>query len=198
MEVTFFDRASGKEYAADKWIIFQYLFHKHLIEAGVLAIMAVMAIAIGAFFVYHFYITSRGMTTNEHYKWGEVKKWWKSEVKRYEEFIEQQKSNNPQEEASGGGSESTKSGNDNTGSTSKPNVPDGDVTCTGGTSTTGTNGEAKNPAANNPDSIVEDPGPMPINIYNRGFVENWKEVLFPVSIRRKNAARQALEKAKAT
>ena len=28
-----------------------------------------------------------------------------------------------------------------------------------------------------------DPGPVPKNLYNRGFVENWKEVIFPISLR---------------
>jgi len=35
----------------------------------------------------------------------------------------------------------------------------------------------------NPQEIV-DPGPMPKNIYNRGFVANWSEVLFPLSLRK--------------
>lgn len=29
-----------------------------------------------------------------------------------------------------------------------------------------------------------DPGPLPKNLYNRGFVENWKEVFFPPSLRK--------------
>jgi hypothetical protein len=31
---------------------------------------------------------------------------------------------------------------------------------------------------------IVDPGPMPKNIYNRGFVANWSEVLFPLSLRK--------------
>ncbi len=32
--------------------------------------------------------------------------------------------------------------------------------------------------------IIEDPGPMPKNIYDRGFVANWSEVLFPLSLQK--------------
>lgn len=33
------------------------------------------------------------------------------------------------------------------------------------------------------DEIVN-PGPVPKNVYNRGFVENWREVFFPLSLRK--------------
>jgi hypothetical protein len=35
----------------------------------------------------------------------------------------------------------------------------------------------------NPQEIV-DPGPIPKNLYNRGFIANWSEVLFPLSLRK--------------
>lgn len=83
---------------------------------------------------------------------------------------------------------------------------DGDVTCTpsiGGPSK-GTGGTRKNDiqstaADNNSISTSAtsslshknddeeeyiDPGPVPKNIYNKGFVENWKEVIFPLSLRK--------------
>ncbi len=31
---------------------------------------------------------------------------------------------------------------------------------------------------------IVDPGPQPKNIYNRGFVQNWSEVIFPLSLRK--------------
>lgn len=59
-------------------------------------------------------------------------------------------------------------------SSGKPQVKDGDVTCTGG-------GAGIEEPEEEPQYI--DPGPIPKNVYDRGFVENWKEVLFPISLR---------------
>lgn len=54
-------------------------------------------------------------------------------------------------------------------------MKDGDVTCTGGGS--GIQAEHDQPE-------YFDPGPMPENVYDKGFVENWKEVVFPLSLRK--------------
>ena len=181
-EVTFFDRSSGEEYSANSWIVFQYLFHRHMYEAGVLAIMAVMAIALFFFLAYHFYITSVGMTTNEDYKFKQVQKWHKEQVKKYEDYKRQQAL-----KQEGNESQTTKA--DNT--KQQPPVPDGDVTCTGGKSDQNEGITSNTPAGSEPSQetmVVEDPGPMPKNLYNRGFVENWKEVLFPVSLQLKAEA----------
>ena len=51
------------------------------------------------------------------------------------------------------------------------------MSCTGG-------GAGLEKDAGNADYF--DPGSVPHNLYDRGFVENWKEVLFPLS-RRKEA-----------
>lgn len=176
-EVTFFDRASGQEYQADKWIVFQYLFHRHMYEAGVLAIMGVMAIALLFFLAYHFYITSMGMTTNEDYKFKQVKKWHKEQVRKYDEYKKQQamKGNNKEAQKT-----------DNTNTKNKAPVPDGDVTCTGGEPPAQQKGNTPEPSQHT--QVIEDPGPLPKNIYNRGFVQNWKEVLFPISLKRKAEA----------
>jgi hypothetical protein len=57
---------------------------------------------------------------------------------------------------------------------------DGDVTCTGGSSS------ARSEAQQALRYGYVDPGPTPKNVHDRGFIENWKEVLFPISLR-KNA-----------
>jgi hypothetical protein len=57
---------------------------------------------------------------------------------------------------------------------------DGDVTCTGGSSS------ARSEAQQEQENDYVDPGPAPKNVHDRGFIENWKEVLFPISLR-KNA-----------
>lgn len=185
-EVSFFDRVSGAEYQADKWIVCQYLFHKHLYEAGMFVLVVVMSIALLFFLGYHCYITSIGMTTNEHFKWGEVRKWHKEQVRMYKEYQKTQQSSAP------GGGDTGESKNKSSGK-QKPPVPDGDVTCTGGKSA----GEQPDGEAES-EEVMEDPGPMPVNIYNRGFVENWKEVLFPRSLQRRAAASKVADKTKAT
>lgn len=74
---------------------------------------------------------------------------------------------------------------------SAPIVEDGDVTCTGGTSSSSTaaaagGGVQETLQQSETEMEYFDPGPTPTNPYNRGFIENWKEVLFPLSLR-KNA-----------
>jgi len=166
LEVTFVDRYTGQEIKASKWIIFQYLFSTRMLEAGVFLIMSVMSIALGLFLGYHVWLTSRGLTSNESYKWDQVKKWYKRELKRYNQAVK-----NGEIDAT-------------TGKPSKPVVTDGDVTCTSGDTADNTASHQENDDDNDDDGEIFYPGPPPVNIYNRGLVENWKEVIFPLSLRK--------------
>ena len=136
-------------------------------------LMAVMAVCLGSFLLYHVWITTKGLTTNECFKWDEIKKWYKLEKQRYEkalkegEVIETRKLAAP------------------------PTVSDGDVTCTPGQSSSGPSSDSEGAAAIDDVDAVVDPGPPPVNIYNRGFVENWREVIFPISKRKQLAAEAA-------
>jgi hypothetical protein len=109
------------------------------------------------------YITSYNRTTNEDGKWGDIQKWYKKQQKKYKDAVKK-------------GLVSPKTETNSTASKEGPKVSDGDVTCTGGGS--GLTNEA------NSSEEYYDPGPVPKNIYDRGFVENWKEVLFPISLRK--------------
>ena len=159
-EAVFFDRNTGEEYHGSVWIIFQYLFARHLIESAVLLLMAVMSVALGLFLGYHIWLTSRGLTTNESFKWDEVKKWYKTELRRYEEAV--------------------KNGEVVLDGQNKPVVSDGDVTCTSAAQTGGHDGNEEDFDVD----AVRHPGPKPVNIYNRGWRKNWEEVLFPVPLRK--------------
>ncbi|CAB9501653.1 zinc finger [Seminavis robusta] len=177
---TLFDRVSGLEFQVTRFVMLQFLIDRHLHETIVLAVVGVMTLLLTYFLGYHCYITSKGMTTNEHYKWGQVRKWHQAQVRRFETYKQQQQdtptlqSQQPQQPAA-----------------PKPPVPDGDVGCTGGAACVETTTADAEPG-------MADPGPLPKNMYDKGLVENWKQVLFPISLRKKREAAKANDKRKAT
>jgi hypothetical protein len=166
-EVVFFNRHTGEEMKASYTIIVQYLFNTFTLESATLLLMVVMGFALGLFLGYHIYLTSLGMTTNESYKWSDVRKWHKSELKRYNDALKKRQPiiENYQKV--------------------QPIVGDGDITCTPGSGPS--TGASNGAPAPNPADAVQDPGPMPRNIYDRGFMENWKEVIFPLSLQKINS-----------
>lgn len=165
-EVVYFNRITGEELEGSKTIIIQYLFNTYTLESATFLLMVVMGFALALFLGYHIHLTSKGMTTNESYKWGDVRKWHKSETKRYLDAVKKGKdtavavTNTP---------------------TSQPIVGDGDVTCTPGSETNAIAAKV----GPSPADAVQDVGPMPKNVYDRGFVQNWMEVIFPLSLRRR-------------
>lgn len=146
------------------------------------------------------------MTTNEVFKWGQVKKWYKRELKNYNDALREGKMVINED----GIALNTSNSNNNI-CRQKSQQPrhhhhqthvhvtdEGDVTCSSGVG----GGEGSSPdhvIVVEDDSDCEDlgdgididdpnlvrhPGPNPKNIYNRGLIENWKEVIFPISLRR--------------
>ena len=109
------------------------------------------------------YLTSVNQTTNEAGKWSDITRWYKNQQKKYKEAVKK----------------GLVKPAGTTTPAEAPEVQDGDVTCTG---------SSKQPTPQHPPPQDEyfDPGPIPKNMYDRGFIENWKEVLFPISLR-KNA-----------
>lgn len=157
---TFFNAVTGAEVKANNIIVFHYLFNRHFQICGVVLLMSVMLVMLSIFFGFHLYITSRNMTTNEFYKWRSVVGWHKREKKKYEEAL----SKDGKVVGSKG----------NAGMVSKQ-VSDGDVGCTGMAADVSSSDVIA-------DDEIIDPGPMPENIYNKGIVANFLEVLFPLSM----------------
>jgi len=54
---------------ADLFVVAQYLTMKHFQVVALGVLMIGMAIVLGLFVLFHLYITARGMTTNEFFKW---------------------------------------------------------------------------------------------------------------------------------
>mmetsp|Transcript_6302 Transcript_6302/g.14219 ORF Transcript_6302/g.14219 Transcript_6302/m.14219 type:complete len:369 (-) Transcript_6302:626-1732(-) len=142
LHATFFNAITGAEVEADYVIVFHYLFMRHSQICGVLLLMSVMAVMLGIFLVFHLYITSRCMTTNEFFKWRSVKRWHKKERMKFEQALKH-----------------GKIGTKNNSEGLSKQVPDGDVGCTGLVEDN-TSSDVKGV-----DGGIIDPGPMPENIY---------------------------------
>jgi DHHC palmitoyltransferase len=142
---TFIDRNTNEIVPMTQYILFQYVFHTYIYEMTVLLILYVMFVTLFLFLAYHVYITSRGLTSHEMYKWSHVQQWYKSELQLYQKQQQQQELKLRRKE---------------------PNLKYDDTTTTM--------------------TMVEHPGPKPFNLYNYGIVQNWKHVLFPISIQRRH------------
>jgi palmitoyltransferase ZDHHC4 len=166
------DRVSGQEYPVGMWIIFQYLFDRFTWQMAVYMLVLVMAVAIGLFFLYHCYLTSRNVTTNEAFKWEQVHKWYKMELQRYIDATVRGEIHGSDE------------------SSDATHTKDDDMSpITRASSDTPIQAALpEKEAIQHPGRVVKEaiqhPGPRPKNTYDRGFVENWKEVIFPLSLRK--------------
>ena len=176
LNATFYLAGTGEEVKASKIVVFQFLMVRHFGLAGALLLMSVMGLVLAAFLSFHLYITAKGMTTNEWYKWRQVKRWHCHAKKEYDAAVKEGRAVETAE--------------------TKIQVvdgTDGDVGCTGPTGDSDTVGQSKDKEddtskkdTNNGvdcDDAVTNPGPFPTNIYDRGIRENFLEVIFPRSLR---------------
>ncbi len=178
LNAIFYNGATGEEVQADMFVVCHYLFMKYFALCAVFILMAVMSIVLGLFFSFHLFIASSGMTTNEFYKWRQVKKWHKRAVEKYK-----------RSKTSQGGIRKNLGTEDTKDSAAEKNAQIGltddvDIGCTGPLG----NAKEVQPRSDT-NNEVEDPGPFPVNIYHRGIVENFTEIVFPRSRRSDAVAR---------
>jgi hypothetical protein len=177
-KATFVDAATGREFTSSKVIVFQFIFARFMPLCGIMLLTGVMALLLTCFLGFHLYLMCfRGMTTNEFYKWKQVVKHHKLAKKAFELS------------SSHSTASRTVSGKANIVAT-MPVMTDTDtVNCVGTSaineeeSTVTKNGNITASTIKGEENIVSDPGPLPTYLYNLGFVENIKEVAFPLSIR---------------
>lgn len=135
---------------------------KHLWIVLAFCLMVTMCFVLGAFLSFHLWLTAKNMTTNEFYKWKDIKAWHKETNVKYQQALRsgairadeglsmasgltyyQMKSDSVKRDEERGGNESTN------------------------------------------DGIIINPGPMKSNAYDHGFVRNFGEVFFPLALRKK-------------
>ena len=143
LNATFFNAITGAEVKADYFIVFHYLFMRYFELCGVFILMSVMGVVLAFFLAFHLYITSRNMTTNEFFKWKNVRKWHRKEKKKYDQAL------------ADGNIASTSNG---VSKQISEHVSDVDVGCTGPVAKGSSSEELD-------DSSIIDPGPLPNNLY---------------------------------
>lgn len=232
-----YNSETGEQVPTTYITMFQFLMGRQGLPMGVLLVNFCMALALTAFLSFHFYImTILGMTTNEYFKWSQVKKWHSINVKKYEEAKSAGNAGAPYNINKVNTSEAIGKHQHKKVSSptyTMPELPDVDVGCAGvGASYKAdqmarTSKERKNVfetettekfdkdaapihsasklpgvdvgrtgAANSykvdqgevtsekkTGPLVDDPGPLPKNIYNLGLLENITEVISPRSLR---------------
>lgn len=65
LNASFFNAVTGAEVQADYWIVFHYLFLRHMQLCSIFILMSVMSVVLCLFLAFHLYITANNMTTNE-------------------------------------------------------------------------------------------------------------------------------------
>lgn len=175
----FYNGNTGEEVHADFWIIVHYMVMKHFELTSILILMGAMSIVLVLFFCFHLYMAANGMTTNEFYKWRQVKKWYKREKSRYQKALKEGKVH--QKTVSGDDNSNDDVSHHNGGGMNE--LSDVDIGCVGPVKNINNDVVPKEHENKIDTDTISDPGPPPVNIYNRGIVENFKEVLFPRSLR---------------
>ena len=134
---------------------------KHVWIVVAMLLMLTMCFVLGAFFAFHLWLTAKNMTTNEYYKWKEIKAWHKDATATYQRALRIGAIR-----ADGG--KTMASGVTYYQIRSKSTERD----------------EEKNSGDEGTDGIIINPGPMKKNAYDHGILTNFAEVLFPRALRK--------------
>lgn len=180
-QAKFISVATGTKMDANKWIVFQFLFAQYMPLAGVFLLLSVMSILLSAFLIFHLHLIVRGMTTNEFYKWRSLRKYYRQ--------------NRPGNSSNASNATATNTpGNEGDLSSTSNQVVNGHVDTSSMKNTESS--QPLNHVANKqlassalcPETEKDSrlsrhwKGP-PRNIYNVGIIQNFKEVLNPLSLR---------------
>uniref|UniRef100_A0A7S4RC64 Palmitoyltransferase n=1 Tax=Ditylum brightwellii TaxID=49249 RepID=A0A7S4RC64_9STRA len=180
----FANAITGEDVETDKWVVFQYLVTTHYYLGRVLLLMVVASIPLLGFLGFHCYITARGMTTNEYYKWKKVRRIHGTYKMNYDRAVKEGKV--VLSKVSSSGTDNGKEHSEKSESSTTGKVND-DVKVVGldvpsKSSNIPTTSTADEESDDEEEEII-DPGPFPRNIYDNGIIENMKEVIYPRSLR---------------
>lgn len=181
--VKFINRQTGEEYKATLSIIIRYLLGKDAALVFLFVLALIMGLAITAFLGYHLFLVWNGKTTNESSKWGGVYSVYKKFLKAHNEYLKSTSAANTTHSPSVKSTGTATS----TASTEVHNIlPSATSNCgtdadpVGCVPTAKTNRPTIKGLPDDVDVSIH-PGPYPVNIYNKGFVANLKNIIWPPS-----------------
>ena len=190
---------TGESVPATNAIIIAYLYHWNTGVFGCFVLQLVLSVCFLFFLLFHIMLICCNMTTNEFYKWRLVKKWHRQATIRYQRALKEGrvavKNKNGYNLTPQSQMEMSKTSN---------TLDNMDVGCTGANinqSLLNQNNDSKISQQNsenkentddendNNDDYTEwddtiDPGPLPVNIYDLGVMNNITEVFYPRSLRK--------------
>ena len=185
-EAKFYNQRLGRPVSASYYVVVQYLIFQHWMIFGVGLLCGVMAIVLFGFFAYHLYLACRNLTTNETFKYSEMKRaFYKTKAlqrQMEESEAEKAKAGEAESEAEGEASGTEKAVDDNRADSVAANATNR-VTNNAAIEDSGEDSEGK-------DSEDEEaphrtlPEELPKNLYDNGIVANIYEVLVPFSRRK--------------
>mmetsp|Transcript_4744 Transcript_4744/g.7205 ORF Transcript_4744/g.7205 Transcript_4744/m.7205 type:complete len:451 (+) Transcript_4744:60-1412(+) len=178
---TFVNRRTGKISKATTGIILKYILFSNYTVTIVFALVSVMGAALTGFLGYHLYLISQGTTTNETFKWKEAHSIYKRLVE-LREMYEKSLTSSPSSTMDSSRDKSSDPSDDTAEETSSSseNVEVMYMTPTG---------MALRGLLRLDTNDVPDPGEPPVNIYNKGFLTNLSDVIWPLSSRPENIDR---------
>lgn len=176
---TFYNTRTQQHFPASYSMLFQYVLGKHLGLFIIWLFCLIMDFAIFAFFTYHLFLIWKGQTTNETYKWAAVKRIHKKMVLAHKEF---KKNCNISANKSRTANDSDRVNEPNAALSGVSQSEESNVGCipvqTGKIADETTQTSSQENDLNHEFDGRVDPGPFPINIYNKGFIANLKAIVF--------------------
>ncbi len=194
-DATFYNVATGQHVPASNLVILRYLSRQNgMYMIGLLVLSGVLGVVMTGFLAFHLYLAAINQTTNEYFKWNDLRRWHKRASKLYEQakldgtagkkfdiadagYEMVGITEEMMEEAKRKRSRKDKKKKEKKITTIRKEDDGIPIDCNESNQSV----PSENDLSGNR-STVTDPGPFPRNIYDQGLRRNFIEILYPRSL----------------